>query len=410
MNLWLKERKDDIAIKFILFLISPLFAFIFSVRRLNTKSSYIIFFLTAVFFGLAFSVDIERESINLDGAYYRLLFESYVNTTTLEFKNDFIQYLAFENNIPDFFTDTLAFYVSRFTDNYHIFFAFATIFFSYFSLKSLRFLTSEEKFNNSLYSLILVYLFLYNQIFNINGLRFWTAAWLAIYCIFQIFRNDNKKYFFLALLTPFIHGSYFLFIIILILGLIVRKYDKLWSFLFFLSFLFSSFALEFIDYFAQKFGELLPRFMASLINSYTSEENLNQTWSGLGWIPLSFKYIVNFYLAYTMLLFIRHSTEIKLNAKTKDLYQFLLIWVTIFNFLIVVPSLGNRFLTLSYPLIAYIWLVIFKDKKYRAHLLLLPIVFFWEILVQLLLYARVLDVFFIFSSPFLLIYKYIITY
>lgn len=410
MNPWLKEKKDDIAIKAILFFISPIFAFIFSLRRLNTKSSYIIFFLTAVFFGLAFSVETERGDINLDSAHYRLVFESYVNTTNIEFQSKFKEYLTFDTNTKDFFADTLAFYISRFTDNYHLFFASAAVVFSYFSLKSLRFLTSEEKYDNSLYSLILVYLFLYNQIFNINGLRFWTAAWLAIYCIFQIYRNDNKRYFFLALLTPFIHGTYFLFIAILIIGFITRKYDRIWSILFFFSFLFSSFALEFIDYFAQQFSDLLPRFIASLIYSYTSEENLNQTWSGLGWIPLIFKYLVNLYLAYTILLFIRHSTEIKNNNKTRNLYQFLLIWVTIFNFLLVVPSLGNRFLILSYPLIAYIWLVIFKDRKYRAHLLLLPIVFFWDMLVQFLLYAKVVDILFIFSNPFLLIYKYIITY
>ena len=75
-----------------------------------------------------------------------------------------------------------------------------------------------------------------------------------------------------------------------------------------------------------------------------------------------------------------------------------------------VPSLGNRFIQLSYPIIAYIWLVIFKDEKYNRFILFLPLVFMWDIQKVLSYYFQVLDFWFYFSSPIYLIYKYIIAY
>lgn len=194
MTTWPKENNSDKALKIILFLISPFIAFLYSLRTIKTKSSYVVFFLFCVFFGLSFSVSAGKDEHNrADGASYREKFELYKYVSDSEFYNRFNEYFTFEEGAKDYYFDTVAFYVSRVTDNYHIMFMVFAIVFAYFGLKSLRFLTSEPKFDASLSCLILVYLFMINQIFNINGVRFWTAAWIGVYCIFQIFRNGNKK-------------------------------------------------------------------------------------------------------------------------------------------------------------------------------------------------------------------------
>ena len=408
-NKWLNETKRDVELKIILFIISPFFATIYAFRRANTRSSYLVFFLSSLFFGLAFTVDSGKDYIigtGIDGQAYREKFENAKYVTEYDYIEGLLGFLSFDEGKKDYYFDTVVFYLSRITENYHIMFMVFSLIFSYFALKSFRFFTSEEKFDFSVISLILCYFFLYNQIFNINGMRFWTAAWVAVYCIFQVYRNNNKLYLLLALTTPFFHGAFWIFVAIIFASLILRKFEKFWIILFPISFFASTLAVELI----QAFNSFLPTFLSKLAESYTSQERLSETWSGFGWIPILFKNLILFYLSLLIFLFIKNREKIRLNAKIWGLYQFLLIWVSIFNFLMFVPSLGSRFIILAYPIMAYIWLVVFKDEHYQKIILFLPLIFLWDIQKQILYYGVVLDVTYYFSNPLYLLYKHIINF
>lgn len=415
MSNWSPETKKDLYSKIILFIISPIISLIYSFKRINTRSSYFIFFITSVLFGLAFTVELPNQGSGesyIDGQFYRANFESYVNRTELEFTEKFNRYISFDSNVKDFFFDTIAFYTSRVTDNYHIMFMIVAIIFSYFALKSLKFFTSEESFDNSIVSYILLYLFLSNQIFNINGLRFWTAAWIAVYCIFQIYKNKNNLYYLLALLTPFFHGSYIVFIVVLILARTLRKFDRFWIFMFFLSLVFSNLSLYLVQFFTETFNSYLPPFITRLAEQYTSAEEIasRKEWSGFGWIYIGFGYIKLAYLTGLLLLLFSKRKIINSHSATKDLFRFLIVWTTCFNFLLPIPSLGGRFLVLSYPLIAYIWLICFKDKYYQWYILLLPIAFFWELYSYTTRYLRVLDPTSLIFNPLYLIYNNVLNF
>src|SRR5690554_616720 len=406
MTTWPKENNTDKALKIILFLISPFIAFLYSLRTIKTQSSYVVFFLFCVFFGLSFSVSLGKSEENrADGASYREKFELYKYVSDSEFYNRFNEYFTFEEGAKDYYFDTVAFYVSRVTDNYHIMFMVFAIVFAYFGLKSLRFLTSEPKFDASLSCLILVYLFMINQIFNINGVRFWTAAWIGVYCIFQIFRNDNKKYFLLALCTPFFHGAFWVYILVITFAYFSKWTRKVWVVLFFISFLVSNISVELV----RGIIDSLPPFIARMAQSYTDEGYIEEraaAGSGFYWVAEFFRFAVRVYINYLVWLFIKNSNRITANPKTKALFAFLLIWMTFVNFTMPIPSLGARFMYLAYPIIAYIWLVNFKGVKYQKVLHAMPFVFLFSFYTQFLLYKNVLDISFYFSSPFYLLYKY----
>lgn len=403
---WPKENNTDKALKIILFLISPFIAFLYSLRTIKTKSSYTVFFLFCVFFGLSFSVPLGKSEENrADGASYREKFELYKYVSDSEFYKRFNEYFTFEEGAKDYYFDTVAFYVSRVTDNYHIMFMVFAIVFAYFGLKSLRFLTSEPKFDASLSCLILVYLFMINQIFNINGVRFWTAAWIGVYCIFQIFRNGNKKYFLLALCTPFFHGAFWVYILVITFAYFSKWIQKVWVVLFFISFLVSNISVELV----RGIIDSLPSFIAGMAQSYTDEGYIEEraaAGSGFYWVAEFFRFAVRVYMNYLVWLFIKNSNRITANPKTKALFAFLLIWMTFVNFTMSIPSLGGRYMYLAYPIIAYIWLVNFKGVKYQKVLHAMPFVFLFSFYTQFLLYKNVLDFTFYFSSPFYLIYKY----
>ena len=361
----------------------------------------------SVCFGLSFTVDSGKsELIKLDGASYRERFEAYRNVGSQEYYSGLKEFFSFDEGAKDYYFDTVAFYVSRITGNYHVMFMIFAAIFAFFSLKSFKFLTSEDNFNTTLASFILAYLFMINQIFNINGVRFWTAAWIAVYAVFQIFKNGNKKYFFLTLITPFFHGSYWIFIGVLLLAYFFKRYEKLWTVLFIISFFVSNISVEM----ARGIIDALPPFLGKMALSYTDQEYIemrNAAGTGFWWVNELFRYLVMIYINVTVFLFINNRIQITSNPKTKNLFAFLLVWMTFANFTMPIPSLGARFVQLSYPLIAYIWLVNFKDVKYQLYLYLIPFVFLYNIYRQGVYYNTVLDPYFYISSPIFLVLKYL---
>lgn len=410
MKNWPLESNRDIGNKVILFLISPFIAFLYSLRTFNRRSSFIVFYLFFVFFGIAFTVPSGR-TINFtsDAADYREQFESYKNVSENDFINGFKSFLSFDEGNKDYYFDTVAYFVSRFTDNYHVMFMIFAMVFAYFSLKSFKFFTADFNTKATIASYILIYLFMTNQIFNINGMRFWTAAWIGIYCIFQIFKHNDNRYWILALSTPFFHGSFWIFLGVLLIAQFTRKFEKLWVVLFILSFFVSNLSIELVH----SYQEYLPVFLSKMVDSYTDLEYIQlrrNIGTGYSWIPYTFGIISRLYFAILMYIFIKNSKLIRANIKSENLYLLLLVWVTIFNFLSFIPSLGGRYLTFAWPLTAYIWQVNFLEKKkYQKILYAMPLVSAWSIFIMFFReYPSVLEWDFYFSSPFYLVFKYLI--
>lgn len=406
MAFWLKERNDDKALKLILFLISPFLSFLYSLRRIKTRSSYVVFFLFAVFFGMSFSVGNIRTEGSIDGVSYRAHFEEFKFKSSNYYYEGLNEFFTFDEGSKDYYFDTVAFYVSRITDNYHVMFMVFAIIFAFFSLKTFKFFTNEDKFDTSISSFILAYLFMANQIFNINGMRFWTAAWVAVYALFHIFGKKNKRYLLLLLVTPFFHGSFWILIAVVVIAIMFMRFDKAWTVLFFISFFVGSIAVELL----QETSDLLPAFMQRMIASYTDADYIqsrSEGGTGFYWVQRLFSTLVRFYMNFMVYLYIRNSKTIKANPKTKSFYLFLLVYMTFVNFTMAVPSLGGRYMTLAYPLIAYIWLVNFKGVKYKKFLYVMPVVFCFSIYGWIRQYITVLDFEFFVSSPFYLIYNYL---
>ncbi len=412
MATWPKENKSDIAIKFVLFWLSPFFAAIYSLKTLNRWSSYVVFFLFAVFFGMAFTVPAGKSTdFKIDGAFYRQDFEHYRKMSQTEFNYLLDMYMTFQGRSlaasKDFLYDYISFYISRITDNYHVMFMVFAMIFAWFSLRSFRFFTKEINFKIGIVVLLLTFFFMFNQIFNINGLRFWTAAWMGVYSVFQLFVNQNKRYLLLLAFIPVLHVSYLFFILIVLIAWLFKRFEKIWIVLFFVSFLFAGVSVELLN----SNLDLLPSIIRNKAAGYASAEYIEQRNAGSGfyWVTQLSEFMTRLYIGIMLYLFIKNRQLITENLKTKRIYLFLLVYMTMVNFVMPIPSLGNRFIVLAYPIMAYIWLVNFKNVKYRWFLYLIPFVFWFQIYrVCFILYPQVTDWSFYVSSPFILVYKYLI--
>lgn len=400
MTNWKNEWHTDIKNKVILFLISPFLAFVYSLKRINTKSSYWVFFLFALFFGLSFTNDQgPNEQGSLDSARYIAHFKQYSHQL-----ND--QVLIYKDN--DYYFDYTAYLISKITDNYHILFLVFAAVFAFFQLKSLKYLTQEKEFKNNIYGLILCLLFTYIGISNINGVRFWTAAWVTVFCYFKIYRDNDKRFLLLLLVTPYIHLSYWTVIGMTILTILTKRFERIWIVMILISFIFSSVAFSFTT----QNANLLPDFLANKLLEYTNEsvmENEARTGTGFWWIRIASAYLKQAYILTAVCLLIKNRKTVLSDIRTKGLYLASLVWLSFCNFGMSIPSLGRRYILLSYPMIAYLMLVTFKGSKYKYFIYAMPFIFIHDLLYNIpSIYKQVLDFGFFYSSPFYLIYKYIL--
>ena len=256
-----------------------------------------------------------------------------------------------------------------------------------------------------------------NQIFNINAYRFFTASWIAIYALLNILLKNDNKYIFLLLFTPFFHGSFFIFYILISLYLLTGKFFKLWGILFVISFFISSIALEL-------FRNVLDYLPIALVNKYCYYLNenyilqVNEGGSGYIWVKRLFELLARISVNGVILMFVYKFKAHIRNTNCQRMYVFLLILMTFVNFTMIIPSLGSRFMILSLPFIAYIWLVCFYYQRYNKYLYALGGMFLLHFALPFKIYSFpcvqyygwVLEPCFFYASPFYLFYKYIVLF
>ena len=161
----------------------------------------------------------------------------------------------------------------------------------------------------------------------------------------------------------------------------------------------------------QSYSNYAPPFIERVILSYTDKSMISSISQGTGffWVERLMGLLVRVFINLMVFLFIKNREIIKANYSTKNLYLFLIQYMTFVNFSLAVPSLGARFQLIAFPIIAYIWLVNFKDVKYQRFLYLTPIIFWFNIRTELIYYFKILDFTFYFTNPFSLIYFYLIS-
>lgn len=402
-----KEERIDGIVKVITFIISPFISFVYSLRRMNTKSSFVVFFLFSVFFGMALSVadSVDSSLLYLDGVFYRMSFDQYCGSSYAAFLLDWKDYISFRGETKDFYFNLVAFIVSRFTHNYHVMFMVFAIVFAYFQLKCFRFFVENEKFKVALPLFILALIFTWNQIFSINGVRFNTAAWVFVYGLFQVFLKGNKRYIILIAAVPFIHASFFAYIAIFLIAFFFGKFERLWKILFIISFFVGSISVVLL----RDITPYLPPVIQAMVGDYSSGEIVEQAlfdFSSLSGLLLSLEKI---FLSFLMIwvIFAKQDNDTK-DIFSNKIYIAFIVFASFKNFFTAVPSLGGRMIAIVYPLFAYVWLDRFGSTKFKWMVYLIPFFMLITLRTRVWMYQMVLDSSFYYSNPFAIINDYLL--
>lgn len=414
---WDNENRLNATAKFVVFFINPIVGVLLSLYHINTKSSYAILFLAFVAFGFSMVVpEIGTDDFGFDSVVYRNNFEDVTLQDSRDFQEILAEYfLLSETGGTDIYSTALMFLVAKFTSNYHVFFMVVAIVMAIFMLKTLRYLTSESNYRFSIYGLCLLFLFTMSQIIGVNMVRFYTAYWIALFALFKIFVDKQNRYFILIALTPLVHASYLLMLVIVPLTYLLHNRPRLVYILLIFSVVFSTLSLTFLTYII----DLLPSSLASHYDAYIDKDymyRINESGTGYIWVRRILETLVWLSINIIAFIFTKQRKNIE-GTKCHRLYPLLMAVVVFVNFTIGIPSVGSRYIMFVYPLIAYISLLCFPDTLYRkiisvfalfyiSMFLILP----WNIyqVPCLRFYTKLLDVSFWLYSPIVSFFKYVI--
>lgn len=386
----------------LLFLFNPFLSSINSLVNFKEKHALTFLYFWFIIFGIGLVANNEAADS------YRNV-ERFKNQvlTWQEYKFEVQDYFSFQTDTKDLYVLTVNFIVRQFTDNYHWEYLVFAIIFGFFYIRSLNYIVPH--LSNSASSYILLFLFCFsNPIFNINGVRFWTAAWIGVYALFKIFIDKKYIYYLLLAITPFIHGSFYIWIVMVVIAQFVPQIRNIWIILYVLS-IFISLGSQVSQ--LTTYSDLLPTFMNNYLMLYVDNDELIAFYE-MKDVPLYARILntlpsVILTVLTLLLAFQQKGIEHKKDAYYSLIDRYLVI-ATLVNFSSVVPTVGVRYIHLTMPILALIWAKFSINlKKYELILLFVPIAFSYSVFYWLKNISSVTEFsLYVFPAP-LTILKYL---
>lgn len=351
----LKSRKISQSL-LIISLIWPFAGFIKAIKNYNHPlAKKVILFFFGVYgfcFVLDEQLDGDRYAERLKFAYGRPFsdFNEYI-FGLYETKTDFVQPL-------------ITFLLSRFTDSHHFLFAIYALLFGYFCLKSIDFVLEKYTLRRNYVAIFfLVFLLGHIPIFDINGSRMWTAAWVFIYATLNVVWNKDYKFLLLAFSACFIHFSFLAANIIVLIWLLAGNRKWIYFVLAVFTLTISEIDLGII----RDYAELINPAFDKKAQAYASEtyaEQIAERRQTQAWFmkanPILKTYLLFFNITWMLLL---NLGKIKLDKSELNLLNFTLLFFSYANIISLVPS-GGRFLSVYYIFASILSIIFFSKYKF----------------------------------------------
>jgi len=359
-----------------LFLINPFLSAIVSLKNIRDGFSHKILYAWFVVFGIGFCAVNE----SADSFRYVENFKIECHYTWDRYVYEIKDWLSLEGSVGDVYTLTVNYLIGHFTENYHWTFFLYAIVFGFFYIKSLKIFLKYSKNNDWLFYALL-FLFCYsNPIFNINGVRFWTSAWIGVFVGLKLFVENEYKYLPLLLLMPIIHGSSVIWIGIMGVAWLTRYLQNIWIALYIASSFVSAVSyLHILD----NFSDMLPQFMQNKIWSYTQSDSAIERMKGISKEPTYSVFLMalpGYFGIVLCYLFIFNRKKINITYYKKNLLTVFLSLSAITNFFSSIPSF-KRFASMVIPFMVIVWIQnIDVLKKYSYIFYLVPLIYAYSLL------------------------------
>ena len=385
---------------FVLWLINPFISALMLLRNMKGVSTIWPYLLLSFFFGISFVV---APNSNGDSTRYaqelKQLYDSEVSFDTY-----FSQIYSEESSKIDIYQPLLTWIVGQFTGNYQWLFGIYAIVFGFFWFKNI--LIARRLMPNRL-SLFFMLLFLFfaliNPIWQINGVRMWTAVGIFFYGLLQLHFLNNKKAYVFLILPLFVHFSLSIALAVYVLFRILptKNFTVLYSF-YLITFFVGQLDFELI----RNYFELLPGFAQSrqgYINEDLAESSELAANRLSGHIQLY--YIALRYLIVGIVSWIYLSFFFKKKQKSSNITHFfaMAIFFNAFsNLASQIPS-GDRFMVLSNLLVvfSFIWYLSKEVNGYipKSFQSISKLILLFIVIVQIRIGADYFGAFLIIGNP-----------
>ena len=362
----------------ILFFLNPFLSAIVSLKNIRDGVSHRILYLWFLVFGIGFC------AMNEAADSFRYVEDFMVESqyTWGRYLQEVREWATFESNIKDIYTLTINVLVGQFTSNYHWTYLIYAAVFGFFYIKSLKIFLKHQMVKKEIVFYALLFMFCYsNPIFNINGVRFWTAAWIGVYVALNLFVERKYRMIPLLILMPLVHGSSVIWVVIMLAAIILSRFQKVTIGLYLASSFVSAVSyLNILD----DYSYLLPQFMQNQIWSYTESEMALERLAGISEYGAAYADFLialpGYFQILLCILLILNRKEINQNKKAGILMTVMLALAAITNFLSGIPSMG-RFQAFVIPFLVIVWSMNHDIlKKYDRYFYAVPILYAYSLL------------------------------
>ena len=362
----------------ILFFLNPFLSAIVSLKNIRDGVSHRILYLWFLVFGIGFCAMNEAA----DSFRYVEEFMMESQYTWGRYLQEVREWATFESNIKDIYTLTINVLVGQFTSNYHWTYLIYAAVFGFFYIKSLKIFLKHQMVKKEIVFYALLFMFCYsNPIFNINGVRFWTAAWIGVYVALNLFVERKYRMIPLLILMPLVHGSSVIWVVIMLAAIILSRFQKVTIGLYLASSFVSAVSyLNILD----DYSYMLPQFMQNQIWSYTESEMALERLAGISEYGAAYADFLialpGYFQILLCILLILNRKEINQNKKAGILMTVMLALAAITNFLSGIPSMG-RFQAFVIPFLVIVWSMNHDIlKKYDRYFYAVPILYAYSLL------------------------------
>jgi hypothetical protein len=249
----------------------------------------------------------------------------------------------------DIYQPLMTNFVSLFTDNGNILYAFFGLVYGFFFSRNIWFLIDEFKaqLQSKLVFILLIAFTSVIGFWELNGVRMWTAAQVFFYGAFLFLYQKKSKGIYFILASTLIHFSFFLPIAIFLTYIVFKLPFRVIYIFFVASFFANALNITSVSSFLQG---ILPEVLLPRVKSYTNEEYVEgyEAFNQRGnWYILYFGKVLNYCIAFlvTVIYFAKNQSYLKDKSFTK-FASFAIFLLGIGNLLSSLPS-GERYLILA---------------------------------------------------------------
>jgi hypothetical protein len=375
---YIKRKKSPVLV--LLFLLWPFLALLRALKNYKKPYAKATFVLFCLFFGFSFIVPEDKVGAPDSARYAQWLVEMHKFPLSFDGIKDALY--SQKSNYVDIYQPIVTWIVSLFTDNPHFLFAIFALVFGYFYANNLWLLLNRVKTRIlfPLFIFMLVFALL-NPIWNINGVRMYTASQIFIYGVFVYLLNGNKKGLIWALSSCIVHFSFLFPVTLLYLFLILPKKLPI----FFIFFILTASISEISLLNLQNYLSFLPEIFQFRAGYYTNPDYAKSVAENIGsstWVVTYPEYALKGVIySLIILIFFSCRKTLKKNEELNMLFCFVLFIFGWARIAAVVPS-GSRFLTIAYVLSMAFFILLFNEarlpkKVNRLKLIVLPFLLFY---------------------------------